>query len=238
MSKPSPLAPRTSGLARRFRLLFKAFHSSDRYYKNYAVVEKLDLSRMSIYAALKEETRFAKGDILDLGCGIGYVTNFIGAVGVDRDGHAVAAAREKFPGTEYQVAGIGEMVKRGRRFKAVVCVNVLEHLEDDVREAFFRALPKLLKPGGRFIAVYDNMYHPLQLLSGLLHPGMLLTDPTHVHCWTPSRFRGILGEQVSLLRVRPGNILSLFLPWTNAAASAHLYVCGPKKKPTKTAALT
>ena len=185
-----------SSLPRRFRLLFAALHSSERYYKNYSVVEKLDLSRLSIYAHLKEAVAFAKGDVLDLGSGIGYVTDFLGARGLDRNAEAVALARQKFPKTRYEVGSFQDMVKKGRRFKAVVCVNVLEHLEDEAREALFDALPQLLKPGGRFIIVYDNMYHPLQLLSGLIHPGMLLTDPTHVYCWTPSRFRRPLGGAV------------------------------------------
>ncbi|HXC64237.1 MAG TPA: class I SAM-dependent methyltransferase [bacterium] len=212
---------------RRFRLLFKGLHTSERYYRNYHVVEQLDLSRLSIYAALKAELTFAKGDILDLGCGIGYVTNFIGALGIDKNPEAVALAKQKFPKAKYQVSSFDEMVKKKRRFKALVCVNVLEHLEDDAREDFFKAVPKLLKPKGRLCIVYDNMYHPLQLLSGLLHPGMLLTDPTHVYCWTPVQFRRLLEARLNVVKVRPGNILSRFLPWTNGAASAHLYVCEP-----------
>jgi SAM-dependent methyltransferase len=214
---------------RRFRLLFADLHTSARYYRNYQAVEKLDLSALSIYAALKEELAFADGEILDLGCGIGYVTNFIGGLGVDRNPEAIALAKRKFPKTKFLVSSFGAMVAKKRRFKALVCVNVLEHLEDDAREAFFRAVPKLLKPKGRVCIVYDNMYHPLQLLSGLLHPGMLLTDPTHVYCWTPGRFRTLLEGRLKLLKVRPGNILSRFLPWTNGAASAHLYVCEPNR---------
>jgi len=217
-------------LPRRFRLLFAPLHSSQRYYQNYSVVEKLDLSRMSIYAQLKEAVAFAKGDVLDLGSGIGYVTNFLGARGLDRNAEAVALARKKFPKTRFDVGSFQDMVKKGRRFKAVVCVNVLEHLEDEVREALFEALPRLLKPGGRFIIVYDNMYHPLQVLSGLIHPGMLLTDPTHVYCWTPARFRHLLDQRLDVLAERPGNILSRFLPWTDQFGTARLYLTRPLKK--------
>lgn len=215
-------------LDRRFRLLFMPLHTPERYYRNYSVVEKLDLSRLSIYAQLKEAVAFAKGDVLDLGCGIGYVTNFLQAKGLDKNPEAVAVARKKFPRTKYEVGSYQDLIRKGKRFKAIVCVNVVEHLEDDVRDDLLKKLPLLLKPGGRFVVVYDNMYHPLQLLSGLKHPGMLLTDPTHVHCWRPSVFRRLLEQRMEVLAVKPGNILSLFLPWTNRFASAHLYIMRPK----------
>lgn len=203
-------------------------HTPERYYRNYSNVEKLDLGGLSIYAKLKEAVAFAKGDVLDLGCGIGYVTNFLKAKGLDKDPAAVAIARKKFPKTKYEAGSYQDLIKKGKRFKAVVCVNVVEHLEDEVRDDLLAKMPLLLRPGGRFVVVYDNMYHPLQLLSGLKHPGMLLTDPTHVHCWRPSVFRKLLERSMEVVAVKPGNILSLFLPWTNRFASAHLYIMRPK----------
>jgi hypothetical protein len=114
-----------------------------------------------------------------------------------------------------------------KRFGALVCVNVLEHLEDSDRERFFRLLPALLLPGSRLYIVNASLYHPLQLLSGLLKPGMLLTDPTHVHCWTQQGFRRMLEGHVRVEKELSGNILARLLPWSNRFDTARLYVCRP-----------
>jgi hypothetical protein len=72
------------------------------------------------------------------------------------------------------------------------------------------------------------MYHPLQLLSGLIHPGMLLTDPTHVRCWTQAGFRRELERAFVIERAEGANILSRGLPFTDGSKTAWLYQCRPK----------
>jgi SAM-dependent methyltransferase len=183
---------------------------------------------MSIYAKLKAACGPAPDGILDFGCGLGYATHFLGAKGVDMNPEAIAQAKALFPGTSYEAADLDALLAQGKRYSAITCVNVLEHLHDDFRERFFAALPLLLAPGGRFLVVYDSMYHPLQLLSGLIHPGMLLTDPTHVYCWPQGTFRRLLQAHFQLEQEQGGNILSLFLPWTNWFSTARLYVCLPR----------
>lgn len=217
-------------LARKFRLLFKPLHSSERYYANYANVITLDLGRMSIYAQLKAAAKACPGEILDFGCGLGYATHFLGARGVDVNEEAVAAARRLFPQGRYERLDLQGLLAEGKRYDAISCVNVLEHLEDEFRDAFFAAVPRLLKPGGKLLVVYDSMYHPLQLLSGLIHPGMLLSDPTHIYCWPQFKFRRLLKQAFEVESEQGGNILSLFLPWTNAFSTARLYVCKPKAR--------
>jgi SAM-dependent methyltransferase len=215
------------GWMHRFRKLFAPLHTERRYYANYDHVRKLDLADLSIYASLKEATAGAQRT-LDLGCGIGYVTAFLGAVGVDKNARVIEMARQAYPHAEFRAAEVEQLAGEGPVWDRVVCVNVLEHLDDAAREAFFRQIPFLLRPGGRFVAVYDSMYHPLQLLSGFLHPGMLLTDPTHVNCWTQRQFRRLLGTAFEIESERGGNILSRGLPWTNRFSTARLYVCRPK----------
>jgi hypothetical protein len=72
------------------------------------------------------------------------------------------------------------------------------------------------------------MYHPLQLLSGLMKPGMLLTDPTHVRCWTQGQFRRELEKHMVVEAETGGNIQARWLALTNHFSTARLYVCRPK----------
>jgi SAM-dependent methyltransferase len=213
------------GLMRGFRRLFAPLHSEERYYANYEFVRSLDLGSLSIYRQLKGAIG-ARKRILDLGCGIGYVTRFLGASGVDANPKTIEMARAAYPGTRFKAASIEALAREGKKWDAVVCVNVLEHLEDQTRQAFFKLIPEILSPRGKFFVVYDSMYHPLQLLSGFLHPGMLLTDPTHVYCWPQWKFRRLLASAFHIESESPGNILSRGLPLTNRFSTARLYVCG------------
>ncbi|PKL91217.1 MAG: hypothetical protein CVV21_08360 [Candidatus Goldiibacteriota bacterium HGW-Goldbacteria-1] len=214
-------------LMRRFRLLFSPFHKGINYYKNYSVVMKRDLNTMSIYSTLKKEAGESK-DILDFGCGIGYITSFLGATGVDVNKSAIAFAKKNYPKIKFMNKTIKSLITDKNKYSVITCVNLIEHLEDEVRRQWFKAVPKILKKNGKMLVVYDDMYHPMQLLSGIIHPGMLLTDPSHVRCWTQKQFRKVLEESFVIEKEIKGNILALFLPWTNRFATARLYVCKVK----------
>jgi SAM-dependent methyltransferase len=215
------------GLMRNFRKLFSFIHESDHYYTQYGRVRQMDLGRLSIYSNLKKEIGRASKGILDFGSGLGYITSFLGATGVEINPRALKAARKFFPKTRFMNKSIKELAK-GKKYSAIVCVNVIEHLEDEARDEWFKTIPKILDKNGKIYIVYDNMYHPLQLLSGFIHPGMLLTDPSHVYCWTQAQFRRILENSFTIIKEKPGNILTLFLPFTNRFGTARMYVCRPK----------
>lgn len=101
---------------------------------------------------------FIGKEILEVGTGIGSFTEKLlscGSVtGVDVVAEFVAQAKRRFPALELAVADMGAGIPeflRGRAFDTIVCMNVLEHIEDDRRTLadFF----KLLRPGGRLVLV-------------------------------------------------------------------------------------
>lgn len=214
-------------LMRAFRNLFSFIHESDRYYTQYDRVRRMELGRLSIYNNLKNEIGKAPQGILDFGSGLGYITSYLGATGVEVNDRALQTAKKFFPKTKFMNKSIRELGK-GKKYSAIVCNNVIEHLDDEVREDWFKTIPKILTPKGRLYIVYDDMYHPLQILSGFIHPGMLLTDPSHIHCWTQKQFRKVLEKHFDIIKEKQGNILTLFLPFTNKFGTARMYVCRPK----------
>ena len=214
----------------RFRQLFSYVLKQKGYYWHYKnFIKQEDLSVLSIYEALKNNLKNTQGNILDFGCGVGYITHFMGAIGVDVDQGAVKTAKKFYPNEKFHLIPNIDSLKKLGKFKAVTCINVAEHLLDMDREKLFETLPYLLKPNGKILFVYDDMYHPLQIIAALRKPGTLLLDPTHVYCWTQGQFRCLLEKKFVIEKEIKGNIQLATLPWGNRFATARLYVCSPKK---------
>jgi 2-polyprenyl-3-methyl-5-hydroxy-6-metoxy-1,4-benzoquinol methylase len=196
------------------------------HYKHF--IEQKNLSVLSIYKSLGDHLPAPRKRLLDFGCGMGYITEFLKAEGADADKSAIIQARMLYPKRKFHLIKSIAGLKKLGRFEAVTCVNVVEHLFDEDREILFKTLPALLKPGGKILFIYDDMYHPLQILAALKKPGTLLLDPTHVYCWTPNQFRGLLEKSFRVEKEVKGNIQLATLPWGNRFATARLYVCSPK----------
>ncbi len=96
-------------------------------------------------------------DVLDLGCGGGFMSEALAkcgarVVGVDPSAEAIAAAREHAARGELTIdyrVGVGETLDAAdSTFDAVVCVDVLEHVDD--LQAVLDTVGRVLKPGGWF----------------------------------------------------------------------------------------
>lgn len=121
---------------------------------------------------------FVGTDILEVGMGIGIFTEKLltrGKVfGVEIVPEFVAEARRRLgtrPDLEYLVTDIGGAdlpdSLRGRAFDTIVCMNVLEHIEND-RGTLSRFLG-LLKPGGKLVLVvpaHQCLFNPLDSNDG------------------------------------------------------------------------
>jgi len=101
--------------------------------------------------------------ILDFGCGVGYLVPHLAALGVevtaaDHSEAALAATNARNAG----IAGFAgaaspeTLVASGRRFDAIVSIEVIEHLSDEYLEAFFKSFHALLAPGGIAIITTPN----------------------------------------------------------------------------------
>jgi len=94
--------------------------------------------------------------ILDVGCAIGNITQYYVnrdlVVGVDVVLEELALARERFAGKNFEahhmdVSSEALLQLRDRELDTAVCLNVLEHVEDDVHA--LRNIRDVLVPGGR-----------------------------------------------------------------------------------------
>jgi SAM-dependent methyltransferase len=121
--------------------------------------------------------RFVGREILEVGMGIGIFTEKLlsrGHVfGVDIVPEFVAAARRRHgerPDLEYLVADMGAGLPdsmRGRAFDTIVCMNVLEHIEDD--GGTLKRFMAMLRPSGRLVLVVPAhmcLFNPLDSHDG------------------------------------------------------------------------
>lgn len=95
--------------------------------------------------------------ILDVGCGRGWLTNFLiiygDATGIDPVDEVIDYARELFPHIGFENRTPKEHLTAGKQAKydVVVCSEVIEHIPDSEKLVFLHDLISLTKPGGDII---------------------------------------------------------------------------------------
>lgn len=104
--------------------------------------------------------------ILDVGCGFGDMVDYTGSatyVGVDLSPEYIAhAKRHHGQQGEFVEANLTDLPSLGLdSFDSSIAVGVLHHLTDSECGAMLEALPALLKPGSKFIAV-EPVWEPGQ----------------------------------------------------------------------------
>ncbi len=100
-------------------------------------------------------------EVLEVGCGHGTFTALLAARGlkvhaIDIDAASVAAVRRTVdvPNVQVEQADITRTIWK-ERFDAIVMLDVLEHIEDDM--AILARMGDALLPGGRFVAKVPAM---------------------------------------------------------------------------------
>jgi SAM-dependent methyltransferase len=176
---------------------------------------------------------YINGTVLEVGCGIGNVSQYLLAaghpvVGVDLCPDYVGYACDRLHGTgDFQgyVADITGDIPApiaGRRFDTVVMLNVLEHIADE--KLALRSLVQLCQPGGRLVCLvpaYEWLYGSLDVHLGhyrrydrrMLKHAVIRAGFQPEHCFHFNA-AGIPGwwvnSRVRRSKVLPANQLSLY----------------------------
>src|ERR1700743_1733043 len=115
-----------------------------------------DIKRLNfIIEALKK--RLPQGaEVLDVGCGNGVISRSLGAQGfkvrgIDVSEKAIAKAisLNTFPNVRFEAVSAEQLVAEGSRYHAVICSEVLEHLNDPGK--LLKVLYQSLTPDGILI---------------------------------------------------------------------------------------
>jgi 2-polyprenyl-3-methyl-5-hydroxy-6-metoxy-1,4-benzoquinol methylase len=136
----------------------------------------------------------AGGRVLDAGCGVGYGTALLKAVGarealgVDVSADAVAAATASHADAEFVAANVRELPFPDDSFDVVVCFEVIEHVEGQA--AVIDELARVLAPDGVLAISSPNR--------GVYPEG----NPHHVHEFTSEELRATLAERFAHVELR------------------------------------
>jgi 2-polyprenyl-3-methyl-5-hydroxy-6-metoxy-1,4-benzoquinol methylase len=112
----------------------------------------------------------AKSDakILDVGCGNGVISRHLGklgfnVLGIDVSDATIARARElnTLPNVSFEVISAEQLVAQGDTFDAIICSEVLEHLQNP--SSLLKVLYQSLKQDGVLIVTVPNGSGPREL---------------------------------------------------------------------------
>ena len=133
--------------------------------------------RGRVYRRIVSLAGVRPGDsVLDIGCSSGYLARKLAVVtgpaghvtGVDPSEAAIAHARRRaLPAMTFTVGAAQDLDLPDAAFDVVTCTLAVHHIPARKREAAFREMYRVTKPGGRLLAAdFDPSRRPLPL-----HPG-------------------------------------------------------------------
>ncbi|MBX3241127.1 MAG: methyltransferase domain-containing protein [Chitinophagaceae bacterium] len=155
-----------------------------------------DIKRLNfIVDALK--ARFPEGSkVLDVGCGNGIISRNVGAAGftvkgIDVSEKAIskAAAVNTLSNVTFELRSAEELVADGYRYDAVICSEVLEHLQEPGK--LIRVLHEVLNPDGILIVTVPNGKGPREVL--ITKPVISLQKKNNWMWKSISRIKAALG---------------------------------------------
>jgi len=107
--------------------------------------------------------------VIEIGCGLGNFTRQLldreAVLGVETDTDCLETWRARYPGLESIAADAADLpIEKLQRFRAdsCVCLNVLEHIEDD--RAALAGMAAVLPPGGKIVLIvpaFAMLYGPI-----------------------------------------------------------------------------
>lgn len=104
--------------------------------------------------------------ILDIGCGLGIITNFLKGsfpdaqlVGIDIDAEAIFHAKELYPACSFKVGDVLQIPYSDNSFDCVMLIQVLHHVPAPLWPQAIQEIFRILKPGGKLILLENNPFN-------------------------------------------------------------------------------
>ncbi|MEP7250993.1 MAG: methyltransferase domain-containing protein [Ginsengibacter sp.] len=133
-------------------------------YENYT-----DIKRLKFIIDSLDNVVPSGGNVLDVGCGNGLISLSLGkagynVLGIDISSKAIEKAKERnnLSNVKFSVAGADELSETGKKYDAVICSEVLEHLNEP--STLLKYIYKTMKDDGILIVTVPNGKGPRETL--------------------------------------------------------------------------
>ena len=128
-----------------------------------------DRKRVDFIASVLQNSLPENGKILDVGCGNGVISRHLGrlgynVLGIDVSEKTIENARKKspMPNVQFMTKSAEELVASGEKYDAVICSEVLEHLNEP--GLLLKVLHDCLADNGKLIITVPNGNGPRETL--------------------------------------------------------------------------
>lgn len=138
-----------------------------------------------------------KGPVLEFGCGLGYFARRLArhaeVFGLETNPLALRQLQEVAPGVQAVTTTLN---LPDHSIGSVTALHVFEHIADDDLAQIGAELSRLLKPGGRILAVMPDLDGRAHALKG--SSWSAFSDPTHINLKGADEWRRLFEEQWKL----------------------------------------
>lgn len=188
-----------------------------------------------------------RGRVLDVGCGNGNISLFLGQKGyqvkgidISPEAIQVAKGRNNMDQVSFEVQPAEELRDNGERYKAIVCSEVLEHLDEP--QNLVAVLYDILDDDGVLVVTVPNGYGPREVMmtkpmqaiyrrGGWLKKALMGTksslgysgttvqsaaeDLTHVQFFSKASLKALAEEsKFQIQRIRNANFVEAVFPYS------------------------
>lgn len=171
-----------------------------------------------LFAAVRRPiTAFHPQSLLDAGCGEGHAVDELAAVlpptylGIDANPACIDYCRARHPGADFRVASVVDLPFADAAFDVVLCMEVLEHLDDPARG--LSELARVARVGVVLSVPFEPVFQLGNALRGK-YPATWGNHPEHVQHWGRRSFPRWLARSPALRDIRVG----VAGPWLVASA--------------------
>jgi 2-polyprenyl-3-methyl-5-hydroxy-6-metoxy-1,4-benzoquinol methylase len=128
-----------------------------------------DIKRLNFIIDVLRKRLPAGAEVLDVGCGNGIISRSLGGQGfsvrgIDVSEKAIekAKALNKLPNVRFEVVSAEQLVADGHKYHAIICSEVLEHLNDPGK--LLKVINQVMHNNGVLIVTVPNGQGPRELL--------------------------------------------------------------------------
>jgi 2-polyprenyl-3-methyl-5-hydroxy-6-metoxy-1,4-benzoquinol methylase len=163
----------------------------------------------------------SQDNIIDVGCGSGVITSFLGesgasVVGVDGNSEAIEFANKKFsqPNITFKLGLVDDEFELAKSVDKIYCLEVIEHIYREQGRNMLNNFWRLLKPGGQVFLTTPNYKSLWPLIEwsmdklGLAPP---LAEHQHVEFYSMKKLRRLALECGFEIKVT--STTCLLSPW-------------------------